>query len=193
MSTDANETGAGIAPQLWQAYRATASTENRDRLVEHYWPVALSIARAEAAGTTPAVDRDLVTSAAGEALLKAVESFAAGEGQSFTNWLRLCVARLLRKHIGQDRRQRAQLQTARPRRRSRPASQLNELFAELMQGQGIEDCVLAYLHWLQRRPLPETAEILRLGLRTAERRLHRLREHIRQHHAAADFFADLPP
>lgn len=92
---------------LWDAYRADRSIDNRNRLVEVYWPCAQIAARKLWAGHRQLDCSELETVAA-EAVICAVEACTETEPKLIQRWIMIVILRRLLDGIAtQYRRRRA--------------------------------------------------------------------------------------
>lgn len=72
--------------RLWEAYSASRSAADRDRLVEYYLPLADATAARAAAHLPPHVDREAIRGDARVALIQAVERFEPKRGLAFSTF-----------------------------------------------------------------------------------------------------------
>lgn len=79
-------TGRRGIGKLWAQFGKTRSLELRNRLVEHYLPMADRIARRYCAQLAPQADRDALAGEARVGLIQAVESFDPARGTSFSTF-----------------------------------------------------------------------------------------------------------
>lgn len=77
--------------KLWEQYKKTGSVELRNRLVEHYLPMADRIARRYCAQLAPQADKEALAGEARVGLIQAVEAFDPWRGSSFSTfaWYRI--------------------------------------------------------------------------------------------------------